>query len=74
MCAITSEGRCESEVTKKKTPKDKSQTEPGRHASKTHSFKAKEFHLEKSKTQSSISVSKPKSKTKVGGDLKTLTF
>ncbi|XP_076821504.1 uncharacterized protein LOC143468278 isoform X2 [Clavelina lepadiformis] len=47
VCAITSEGKCESEPTKKRTPKDKTQNEPGRHALKTHSFKAKEFQTEK---------------------------
>nr|CAB3262567.1 uncharacterized protein LOC100180399 [Phallusia mammillata] len=68
VCAITSEGRCESEVTKKRTHKDKSQNEPGRHKLKTHSFKAKEFQtaekppLEKAKTQVSITVLRQKHK------------
>ena len=62
---MTNEGRCESDSTKKRTPKDKTQAEPGRHASKTRSFKAKEFQFEKSKTHSSISAKKPKQTSKV---------
>ncbi|XP_078489668.1 uncharacterized protein LOC100180399 [Ciona intestinalis] len=64
VCAITSEGRCEGEATKKRTLKDKSQVEPGRHKHKTHSFKAKEFQMvEKAKTQ--IKIERPKIKKKL---------
>ncbi|XP_039270176.2 uncharacterized protein LOC120344915 isoform X1 [Styela clava] len=65
--AITSEGKCTSEPTKKRTLKDKSQIEPGHHKLKTHSFMAKEFQTmqEKSKSQSHIILlQKNKSKLK----------
>lgn len=67
--AITSEGRCASDPTKKKTPKDKLQNEPGHHQLKTHSFKAKEFQAmqEKSKSQTNLipPIQRPKPKLKV---------
>jgi len=67
--AVTSEGKCESEATKKRTPKDRSQTDPERLKLKTHSFMAKEFQntekppLEKAKTQ--INIIMPRHRNKV---------